>query len=270
MTCPLLYRFRTVDELPEPPGKEAVRGTVIHSVLERLFDLPAQQRDVDAALSLLPAEWERLVQSQPHLPGLLFGPDDAWEAWLAAGRVSEPDQVALDGFLAGFGEFVSTYFTLEDPTRLEPAEREKSITVQLPSGLVLRGIVDRIDRAPNGAVRVVDYKTGKAPGAGWEAKALFQMRFYGVMLWQLTGTPPARLQLLYLSSGERLSIDPTEAELRATERKIGALWQAVERAGEQGRWEPNPSKLCDWCSFTALCPAWGGTPPPLPVSGPGA
>jgi len=41
MTCPLLYRFRVIDQLPEKPSPAAVRGTVVHAVLERLYDLPA-------------------------------------------------------------------------------------------------------------------------------------------------------------------------------------------------------------------------------------
>lgn len=49
MSCPLLYRFRTIDQLPEPPSPEATRGTVVHTVLERLFDLPAVERTPDRA-----------------------------------------------------------------------------------------------------------------------------------------------------------------------------------------------------------------------------
>ena len=55
------------------------------------------------------------------------------------------------------------WFTLEDPTRLEPAERELFVETELDSGLRLRGIIDRVDVAPTGEVRIVDYKTGKAP-----------------------------------------------------------------------------------------------------------
>ena len=32
-TCPLLYRFRTIDRLPEKKSLAAVRGTLVHSVL---------------------------------------------------------------------------------------------------------------------------------------------------------------------------------------------------------------------------------------------
>ena len=53
MTCPLLYRFRVIDRFPEAPSPAATRGTVVHSVLERLFDLPAIDRTLDAARDLV-------------------------------------------------------------------------------------------------------------------------------------------------------------------------------------------------------------------------
>jgi putative RecB family exonuclease len=162
-------------------------------------------------------------------------------------------------------ELVRQYFALEDPQRLEPAERELYIEASLDSGLTLRGYIDRLDRAPTtGELRVVDYKTGKAPRAGFEQRAMFQMRFYALMLWREHGAIPRLLQLIYLGSGELLRYEPDEADLRATERKLVALWTAIERAMTSGDWRPSPSRLCDWCSFQALCPAYGGTPPPLP------
>lgn len=247
MTCPLLYRFRSIDRLPEPPGREATRGTLVHAVLERLFDHPAGARTPDAAAALVPGQWEHLVAGQPDLRGLLF----------------DADEQAEQRFLTEAVAFLDRYFVMEDPNRLQPAQRELSVSCELPSGLVLRGIIDRVDEAPGGATRIVDYKTGRAPGPGWEAKALFQMRFYGVILWRLTGRVPARLQLLYLGSGERLAVDPTEAELRATQVKVEALWAAIARATRTGHWPAKASRLCDWCSFQSLCPEYGGTPPSL-------
>ena len=61
---------------------------------------------------------------------------------------------------------------------------------------------------------------------------------------------------------------PTDAAWSAgaccSERKVAALWKAIERARDSGDWRPRPSKLCDWCNHKALCPEFGGTPPPLP------
>jgi putative RecB family exonuclease len=247
LTCPLLYRFRVIDRLPERPSPLATRGTVVHAVLERLFDLPAAERTPDRAGDLLRPEWDRLLETEPEL-GELFSADAERDEWLAGAR----------GLL-------DAYFALEDPQRLEPAERELFVECDLESGLRLRGYVDRLDVAPSGDVRVVDYKTGRAPREGFEAKAMFQMRFYALVLWRLHGRVPRLLQLLYLGSGEILRYQPDEADLLATERKLAAIWSAIARATERGDWRPSPSKLCDWCDHQSLCPAFGGTPPPLPL-----
>src|SRR5580658_2980015 len=125
MTCPLLYRFRVIDRLPEPPSAAAARGTLVHAVLERLFDAPAPERTPPAARGLLRPQWERLAEREPELAGL-FASDAEREAWL--------DEAAT---------MLDRYFTLEDPTRLEPAHREMSVQTVLDSGLTLRGYIDR-------------------------------------------------------------------------------------------------------------------------------
>ena len=158
---------------------------------------------------------------------------------------------------------VERWFGLEDPTDLEPAERELYLECDL-DGLLLRGYVDRLDVAPNGMIRVVDYKTGRSPSVLFEGKALFQMKFYALVLWRLRGVVPSMLQLVYLGNAEIVRYQPDEADLRATERKLKALWQAIVRAAETGDWRPNKSRLCDWCAHRDICPAWGGTPPPIP------
>jgi putative RecB family exonuclease len=247
MTCPLLYRFRTIDRLPEEPSVDALRGTLVHKVLEDLFDLPAIARTPTEARDLLVPTWDVLVESEPALAELFTGEGPDVAEWLASCRV------VLD-----------RYFTLEDPRRLEPAERELYVEALLDSRLLLRGFVDRLDIAADGAIRVVDYKTGRSPGEMFEAKALFQMKFYALVIWRTRGVVPAMLQLVYLGNGEMLRYVPDEHDLLATERKVEAIWRAIRIAEEAGDWRPRRSRLCDWCSFQALCPEFGGTPPPLP------
>jgi len=248
MQCPLLYRFRVIDRLPSPPSPAAARGTLVHSVLERLFDLPAAERTPDAAAALVGPQWQELVDTDPELAAMLEADEDrTQESWFA-------EAVTL----------INTWFVLEDPTRLEPAERELYVEAEF-EGLTLRGYVDRLDVAPNGALRVVDYKTGRSPSEHFEAKALFQMKFYALVLWRLRGVIPQMLQLVYLGNSELMRYSPDEADLLATERKVKALWTAIERAATTGDWRPRTSRLCDWCDYKDLCPAWGGTPPPLPL-----
>ena len=109
MQCPMLYRFRVVDRLPEEPSAPAARGTLVHAVLERLFDLPAAGRTLAAASGLLRPEWERLREAEPEVAGLFA------------------DEAELQTWLASAEKLLEGYFSLEDPTRLEPAERERLV-----------------------------------------------------------------------------------------------------------------------------------------------
>ncbi|MGC7099631.1 RecB family exonuclease [Amycolatopsis lurida] len=246
--CPLLYRFRAVDKLPETPTKAQLRGTLVHSVLEKLFALPQEQRQRDRAQELLGPAWTDLSgQLRPEWMEL-FG----------------EDQGDVDAWLRSAGKLVDAYFQLEDPTRLEPEACELHVETELGSGVLLRGYIDRLDVAPTGEIRVVDYKTGAAPREIGEAKALFQMKFYAVVLWRLRGVVPRQLKLMYLTDGQSLAYAPDEPELRRFERTLEAIWQAILKAGKTGDFRPNPSKLCAWCDHQAHCPEFGGTPPEYP------
>lgn len=246
--CPLLYRFRAVDRLPETPTRAQVRGTVVHSVLERMFALPTEQRDAEHARDLLEPAWQDLLAGQPELAELFDGPDDP----------------QLRTWLGSATRLLDSYFELEDPRRLEPEACELRVETELESGLLLRGFIDRVDVAPTGEIRLVDYKTGAAPRQIGEAKALFQMKFYALVLWRTRGEVPKQLLLMYLSDGQSLAYAPDEAELRRFERTLEAIWQAILRAGKTGDFRPNPSKLCDYCDHKSRCPEFGGTPPPYP------
>jgi len=246
LQCPLLFRLRVVDRLPEPPSVAAARGTLVHAVLEHLFDLPAVERTLEAATGLLPERWDELREHSPQVAEMFATPDELAE-WLASAE-----------------RLLATYFTLEDPTRLQPRERELSVSAELEDGPQLRGIVDRVDVAPNGWVRVVDYKTGRSPRAGFESSALFQMRFYAYVIWKTRGVLPKLLQLEYLGDGVVLKHEPTEPEMHTFEARVRSIWGGIQETARTGDWRPRPSKLCDWCSFRDLCPAFGGTPPDVP------
>ncbi|WP_306190262.1 PD-(D/E)XK nuclease family protein [Streptomyces sp. MK5] len=250
MQCPLLYRFRVIDRLPEKPSEAATRGTLVHAVLERLFDAPAAERTAPRAKALIPGQWDRLRESRPELVELF---------------ADDMDGERLARWLTEAEQLVERWFTLEDPTRLEPAERELFVETELDSGLRLRGIIDRVDVAPTGEVRIVDYKTGKAPRPEYAEGALFQMKFYALVVWRLKKIVPRRLQLVYLGSGDVLTYDPVPADLERVERKLLALWEAIRLATETGDWRPRPTKLCGWCDHRAHCPEFGGTPPPYPL-----
>ena len=246
--CPLLYRFRAIDRLPEPPSTAQVRGSLVHAALEQLYALPAADRGPATAMTLVDPAWERVASEQPEFAAE-FAPE------LRAELLEQARQL------------LSGYYRLEDPTRFEPASCEQRVEVELSDGTLLRGFVDRIDVAPTGEVRVVDYKTGRAPPVAREfaeAKAMFQMKFYAVALLRSRDVMPARLRLLYLADGQVLDYTPDLDELLGFEKTLMAMWRAIQAAGVTGDFPPRPSRMCDWCAHHEHCPVFGGTPPPYP------
>lgn len=247
--CPLLYRFRTIDRLPERPSAAATRGTVVHAVLEQLYDFPAAARTVATAQDLVAPTWSRLLAEVPDLASLF------------ADGVESPQ---VTEWLDSARDLVANYFTLEDPRRLEPSAREERVEVVV-DGLRLRGYVDRLDISPAGDIRVIDYKTGSTPREAFEGKALFQMKFYALVLWRTRGVVPRQLRLIYLADVDTLTYSPDATELERFERTLHAIWAAIQKATEAQDFRPNPGRLCDWCDHHASCPAQGGVLPPFPV-----
>ncbi|MBV9720590.1 MAG: RecB family exonuclease, partial [Mycobacterium sp.] len=236
--CPLLYRYRAIDRLPEPPSTAQLRGSLVHAALEQLYHLPATQRGPQSADALVGPAAEQVLADE-------------------AGLVTELDPEQLTQLLDEARALLSGYYRLEDPTRFEPQSCEQRIEVELADGTLLRGIIDRIDVAPTGELRVVDYKTGKAPPearALAEFKAMFQMKFYAVALLRSRGVLPTRLRLIYLADGQLLDYSPDEDELLRFEKTLMAIWRAIQSAGATGDFRPRPSRLCDWCPHHALCP----------------
>ena len=232
--CPQQYKYRKIDKLPEPPSLDAERGTLVHTVLQDLFEIPAAGRTVESAIELLPSRWSAQLADKPALLEMVTNEKD----WL--------DRASA---------LVTTYFSLENPTTFEATHREMHLENDFDTNVYLHGYVDRLDVAPTGEVRIVDYKTGKAPKPGWEEKALFQLRVYALLYWKNNGVLPRLLQLIYLGDGKLVKSNPTMAELEATEKVLRRVAKDIFISIEKEYWPPKTSRLCDWCYFKSICPA---------------
>ena len=232
--CPQLYKYRAILNLPEEISLDAERGKLVHSVLEDLFELPRVDRNHATATSILPTAWQKQLEKKPELEELVTDQKE----WMDRAE-----------------SLLATYFTLEDPTTFDSTFRELHLEKDFTEQIYLHGYVDRLDIAPTGEVRIVDYKTGKSPKPGWEEKALFQLRIYALLYWRNEGVLPRLLQLLYLGNGGTVKSSPTEKELEATERILKNIGDDILTAIDTDFFPPKKSRLCDWCSFKNICPA---------------
>ncbi len=239
--CALAFRFSAIDRLPEPPSAPASKGTLVHRALERLFwHVPPAARTESAALGELDGAWEELA-SHPEFTGLQL------------------DATAEGEMLEDAATLVRNYFALEDPTTVRAIGVEVRLEARLGT-LRLRGIIDRLELDADGELVVTDFKTGRAPGENYESRRLAGVQFYAWLCEQVLGRRPARVQLLHLREPVAIVSVPTDQSVRAMAGRTSAVWAAVERACAEEDFRPRPSKLCDYCSFKAYCPAFGGDP----------
>ena len=209
----LAFRFSAIDRLPDPPTTATVKGTRVHSALERLMVLEAAERTPDAALACLAGARAALE-------------DDA-----------EWQELALDAdaqvtFLAEAEALVRRYFELEDPTTVNPIGLELRMEVEL-DGLTLRGIIDRLELDAGGELVVTDYKTGRAPLEVHEQSRLGGVHFYAFLCERLFGRRPSRVQLLYLAQPVAIITVPSEQSSVSSSARCGHLER--HRAGLRTR-----------------------------------
>jgi putative RecB family exonuclease len=242
--CALAFRFSAIDKLPEPPTVATAKGTLVHRALELLLNLDPEARTLPAARELLPQAVTEVLDGEEY--GALVLATEA-----RAALVADADRL------------VERYFELEDPRTVHPEGLELMLEAEV-GGVRLRGIIDRLERNAEGGLVVTDYKTGKVPGERFEQGKLGGVHFYAFLCEQVLGERPATIQLYYLAQPVAIIAEPSEQSIRGMERKVGAIWTAVERACEREDFRPNPGKLCQWCSFQAWCPAFGGDPSSAP------
>jgi putative RecB family exonuclease len=172
----------------------------------------------------------------------------------------ELDDAAIASFERDAAKMVERYFTLEDPRSIRPVGLEMMLEAEV-GGVVVRGIIDRLEEDADGELIVTDYKTGRTPSVHQEQSRLGGVHFYAFLCRQVLGRIPKRIQLMYLGGEPQIiTTTPSEQSVRGMEKKVGAIWAAVERACEQEDFRPKQSALCNWCAFQAYCPAFGGDP----------
>jgi putative RecB family exonuclease len=242
--CALAFRFSAIDKLPEPPTVAQAKGTLVHRALELLLDLDADTRTLPVARDLLPQAITDVLDGDEY-------------------RALDLADEARSALIADAGRLVEKYFELEDPRTVQPEGLELMLEAEV-GGVRLRGIIDRLERNADGGLVVTDYKTGKVPGERFEHGKLGGVHFYAFLCEQVLGERPAAIQLYYLAQPVAIIAEPSDQSIRGMERKVGAIWTAVEKACEREDFRPNPGKLCQWCAFQAWCPAFGGDPSTAP------
>jgi putative RecB family exonuclease len=125
---------------------------------------------------------------------------------------------------------------------------------ELPVGeeAVVVGSIDRVDVDDAGDLHVVDYKTNRRVSDRARVARSLQLAIYALACEHLYGRLPRTVSLDFVVAGLEVRVDRDELDLDAARRAVVDTARSI-RAGE---FAPTPNRLCEWCDFRALCPAW--------------
>jgi putative RecB family exonuclease len=222
--CPLSYRFQYIDGLEVEPTPYLSFGKSVHAALEWLYG--------------------RDTPEPPTLEGFLSYLDTCW---LSDGYTSPEEE---QSFLTHGREVLTRfYYTNIEDFRLPVAVEERFELDK--GGFILSGVIDRIDRNPDGSYEIIDYKTSRRLPEINRLREDLQLPIYQLACQEKWGITPSKLSFYYLVHNQRYSTRPYDEGGLA--RVVGRLEMAAEAISRED-FPATPNRLCPWCSFQDLCP----------------
>ena len=233
--CPLKYKFARVFAIPQEPTINQRFGILIHNVLERFHSEEMRsQQGAGGDGGARPGSLDRLL-------GLLEA------GWRRTGFGSSDDELQYrDRAVAALARYHERHVREQS----EPVWLERSFSFAIGDHH-LRGRIDRVDKRPDGAYELIDYKTGEQSSASKLSEDL-QLALYRVAAreaWELEATQGA---YWYVLSDERVEVQPAPDDAERVERTVLDVAGGIEAQD----FEPRPSfEICSWCDYRLICPA---------------
>jgi DNA helicase-2/ATP-dependent DNA helicase PcrA len=224
-SCPLQYKFDHEYKLTGAPTAALSVGAVLHECVRQFFVLRKQQADFS---------WKDMEE-------FFAG------RWRRAGFEDDYQEQryrkdALNQLQAFYGKNIDI--------EVEILAQEKSFEFQI-GGLTVIGRIDQMSEGPDGAVELIDYKTG-SPRDQQDADKSLQLSVYALACREAFHRPAPLLSFYNLQSGEKVVTDRTDAQLELDRAMMVQMAAGIR----QRQFFPQKGYHCRYCDFHPLCPAW--------------
>ncbi|MBI4448940.1 PD-(D/E)XK nuclease family protein [Candidatus Woesearchaeota archaeon] len=249
--CPRKYYYRYVMGLPSLPSVATVRGKIVHSVLENIFDVDVSGVEKEncreffktKAQELLVYYWGKskndfvTVNIDPTSERTLFSETLLmllnWADHLATRVIEHPD------------EFIHAF-------KAHTPEREAQLKSE---ELYVRGFIDAIEKI-RGQIRIMDYKTSKKDDISDEYR--LQLAIYALLYKEKHGIAPDRVGIYFLKGdGHSEKSIPVDQELMDLARLEIELCHMHTQSNRIHDYQKRVSPLCKWstgqCDYYTRC-----------------
>lgn len=234
--CPQRYKYSRIDGIPEPETESQVMGTFVHEVLENLYALPKDQRTLGNAQQMSRVIWAK--------------------GWIERLSALGLDEKEMREFRWKSWWCIENLWVVENPADILPLGLESEYNVEVAPGIRIRGFVDRITEFGDG-VKITDYKTGKFPRPAYMDQKWFQLLLYKVVVERTIDKPVKEVELIYLKDGKSVGRKTTAEDDARTLARVASVHAEIQQSLSTGDFPTKVSRLCDWCHYKKICPAWG-------------
>lgn len=241
--CPLQYKFAHILHIPLEDEKNRNYGKTIHKVLQQFLTLYNERRAKEQINLLGPAVKKTLGElvSCDELIGLL---EKIWApVWYENEAEKEQKYIEAKRTLKAFYDILEK----ESPN---PVYLEQSFNLKIGEYTV-RGNIDRIDKLTDGAIEIIDYKTGRAKTEEKIKKDdTEQLYIYQLAAEEVLKEKVARLSFYYLENNTKISFEPDADELLRVKEKIHGTIKEIQTSDFTATPDKN---TCSHCDFRNIC-----------------
>jgi putative RecB family exonuclease len=236
--CRLKYKFSRLDKIPEGTSEALLMGSFVHEILEHLYKRPIEERNLINAKSISSFVWTK-SNWEEQVRNILPKDDQVrqfrWNSWWC----------------------VENLWVLENPQTITPSGVENEVNGIIGANVPVKGFVDRYSLTDGGAMKISDYKTGKSPrNPAWLKDKWYQLSIYGILLQQQIDKPIEELELLYLKEAVKFTQRPKQKDIDEIIADIEKVYEEILSACQTVDFPTTVTKLCPWCSFKTICPAF--------------
>jgi putative RecB family exonuclease len=233
--CPQKFRFSKIDMIPDEPTEATLMGNFVHEVLEHFYVLPPDERSIQHLKRLATVVWEESEWMERVLP------------WLR-----DPDRIRMMRWNSWW--CLEHIYDVENPKSVHDPKIELELNGDV-AGVRIKGFIDRLT-FDDSMGTISDYKTGKTPPARFVDDKFLQLKIYATTARDIGLCETEKLELLFLKDGVKFVHRFTEGDYQEAKTYIRTTKDAIDAACVSHEFETRTSRLCDWCAYKNICPAW--------------